>query len=341
MLASKILDCLRTDVWKTRCAALTNLSLNLDADTGAKAISERGLTEFLKNMRQLSLLDIRLGFEGVWSFEALTVLAQYPSLTTLEIPEIPDNWILDLVGNSTMQLFPKLNRLGTGLSEFGLEMLLPHLKEIFGLEIALSGQSTKALRLVADVPGIRFLSFSLNPRSDVRGEDLIRFAKNSPGLEQLELPAAPPWGTEPPVLPSAHGITDATINEVARLLPELDTLRLDLENCPLTEASLLSLGTRCKKLTHCYISADISFEDLRREAPPGLFPELTFLGFNQPRSNRRHLRDVNDTARWLVREAPELYELRVGDNNLTDTDIDLEYTVDNLIDARRGTADDS
>lgn len=323
---------------KTRCAALTSLSLNLDADTGAEAISERGLTEFLRNMRQLSLLDIRLGFEGVWSFEALTVLAQYPSLTTLEIPDIPDNWILDLVGNSTMQLFPKLNRLGTGLSESGLEMLLPHLKEIFGLEIALSGQSTNALRLVADVPGIRFLSFSLNPRSVVRGEDLIRLAKNTPGLEQLELPAAPPWDTEPPALPSALGITDETIQEVARLLPELETLRLGLENCTLTEASLLSLGTHCKKLTHCYISADISFEELRREAPPGLFPELTLLELNQPRSNRRHLRDVNETARWLVREAPELCALRVGDDNLTNTDHDLEDTVDNLISARRGTA---
>ncbi|MCJ1248458.1 hypothetical protein MMC30_005676, partial [Trapelia coarctata] len=308
--------------------------LHLDTDTGARAISEPVLREFVESMRQLSILDIRHGFNRLWSIKVFSVIAQHPSLLGVFVPDIPDDWVRKLVGGPSTQLFPELPVLNTGLSEFGLELLLPHLEKIQGLKIDLSGQSSDALKIVADIPHMRFLSFQFGPRSVVRGEDLIRVAKSTPGLAGLDLPVQPPLDITP-VQPSAQGVNNATIDEVARLLPKLEMLRLDLSDCSLTEVSLLSLGTHCKELTNYYLSADVSFEQFLQKATPGLFPALEFLEIDLPQSTRRHYQNVDEKARRLMQTAPKLYSFSLGGNSMMNADSEFEQAVSELTDGIR------
>ena len=73
------------------------------------------------------------------------------------------------------------------------------------------------------------------------------------------------------------GISDATIDSVARRLPKLEELILYFHEITLTEAALVSLARYCKRLRYISISAKVSIPDLLSEERCNIFPALETL----------------------------------------------------------------
>lgn len=225
-----------------------------------------------------------------------------------------------------------------GLSEDGLKLLLPCLTKLTSLTINLTEPSSQALRICAATPSLRSFKLDFDARTIVRAKDLILFAETHISLESLEL-----GSYEEDNLSAADGdITDATMDQVARLLPNLESLECYMAGTSVTEASLLSLCTFCKRFDSCSMYGSFFFEELVRSATSNLWPALRSLRLRQPAldrrpENRRVYTDPEDMAKRILQAAPRLWWFDLDFVNATDGDIALHNAVAELINiARRG-----
>ncbi|MCJ1288356.1 hypothetical protein MMC26_007711 [Xylographa opegraphella] len=311
---------------KDRCQSLEVLELMLDTKHPSKdrPVSKEGFALFLKDMRHLSTLSLIRGFDDVMSSESFGHIVQYQYLTSLNLPDIPEQWIQDLKPNRIPRggLLPNITTLSAGLSDRGLELLLAYLRNIKNLQIRPCGQFVDAFSIIASAQlvDLEHLSLRVSPDTIVRGADLILLAKTARRLEQLHIPGDPDESNE---LPYAINVTDAVIDEMASHLTNVKELCLKMEGASLTEASLISLGSQCKRIESCYISANIFFEELVRKGPPNLFPFLEELFITQQRSDRREHTDVSQTAKLLLLVFPRLQDLNQEAGDLSDMDDDF------------------
>ncbi|MCJ1391803.1 hypothetical protein MMC18_004670 [Xylographa bjoerkii] len=319
---------------KNRCQSLEILELMLDMEHSSEneILSKEGFARFLNDMRQLSTLSIRRGFDHVMTSEAFGYLVQYQYLTHLDLPNIPEQWIRDL----DTSVFPRegplpnVTTFSAGLSDGGLELLLPYLRNVTNLQIRASGQFINAFSIVASaqLTALEHLSLDVIPDTIVRGADLILLARTAKRLEYLYIPGDP---DEINNLPSATSVTDAVMDELASHFLNLESLCLKMEGASLTEASLISLGENCKHLKSCYISADVFFEELVRKGRPNLFPVLDELFITQPLSDRREYKDVQQTAKFLLQAFPKLEGLDQGAAELSELDEDFGIAANDAI----------
>ena len=310
--------------------------LDTEHSTETKVVSKNVFGQFLHDMKSLSTLSIRQGFDDVMSPEALRSLVQHQHLSHLDLPNIPEQWIrdLDLSVFPYGVLLPHITTFSAGLSDKGLELLLPYLRNVTNLEIRPSGQFINAFSIIANaqLTALEHLSLDVVPNTIVRGEDLVLLAKTARGLEYLFLPVQ---RNAIDVLPSAIRVTDAVMEDLASHLPNLKELCLKIEEASLTEASLISLGKHCKHLDCCYILADIFFEEVVRKGRPFLFPALEELWIIQPVSDRRKYKDVHHTATLIPVVFPKLEGLHQRSvEELSELDEDFYHAAQDLIFAR-------
>ena len=287
-------------------------------------ISEAAFIDCLQALKSLEMLSLRHGLDNAWSLNSFLSVAKHESLKKLTLPLIPLHWLQvhDNVGER--ESFTHVQDFDASLSENGLELLLPRLAKIITLEIYLVGPSSRALRVAATAPTLRSFKLTFSSSSVIRESDLILFAETHNALENLEL------GSEDQDILSADGITDATIDQMARLLPKLETLEIYVTDATLTEVSLLSLGTFCKRLEACNLYGDFFFEALVSNCQPNLFPALRNLWLIQPVSDRRQYTDPEDTARRFIQAAPNLRYLDFDFENSTEGDIALQDAVSEI-----------
>ena len=298
----------------------------------AKVPSHKVLS-FLKSVRFLRRFSIREDFREIWSPEVFQAIAEHESLSDVEVPEIPETWIESLGSKSKSCYFPTMKDLKTRLSEAGLQAFQPFMQDVTAVELRISGQSTRALEILANCPCLTSLKLQYGIGSVIRGIDLIQISKKCNMLECLQVPMSDDYPQ--PSIPFSDGVTNATIELMACGLPRLRNLHLSFGNTDLTEVSLISLGTRCRFLEECYLSADIFFQDLVKKCGSNLFPALEALYFSQPVSNRRHYEDVEETANRFVNTAPKLETFQyLTLDNLTDEDYTLEGCICDLVDDR-------
>ena len=291
-----------------------------------EATSSSGFSDALKSLRFLGKLSISRRSVKLWSLDVFRCIAELKSLHELEIPDIPNDWVESLKSDSENVFFPALKSLRTGLSEAGVETIQPFIQNITTLELYVSGQSTHALRILANLQYLISLQLQFDKGSIVRGTDLIELSKKCNKLEYLQIPKSDDYPE--PNVPFSEGITNATVFLMAHGLPKLRNLHLNLGNSGLTEMSLLSLGTKCKHLEECYLSADVFFQNLVRHMSPGLFPALENLCISQPVSNRRQYEDIEKTAKMFVNMVSKLETFSYYNlDNLTDDDRYLEECI--------------
>ncbi|MCJ1383188.1 hypothetical protein MMC17_006301 [Xylographa soralifera] len=322
---------------KDRCQSLQILELMLDTEhfSESKPVSKEGFAQFLDGMRQLRTLSIRQGFDDVMTSEAFGYLVQYQYLIHLDLPHIPEQWIRDLDPSVFPRggLLPKINSFRAGLSDKGLNLLLPYLKNVTSIHIRPYGLFINAFSIIASaqLTALEHLSLDVSPDTIVRGADLIMLAATAERLEYLDIPGDLDKNDR---LPSAISVTDAVMDELASHLPNLKVLSLKMDGALLTEASLISLGEYCKHLESCSISADVFFEALVRKGCPNMFPVLEELCIIQPVSDRREYKDVSQTTKLLLLAFPKLEYLDQGPGELSELDLNFTSAAQDAIFAR-------
>ena len=260
-------------------------------------------------MRSLSVLRMRYGCTNLWSAEMLGGLAVHRSLSNLEIPNTPDDWLRILTTTTKDLLFFNIHTLVVGVSDNGLEILTPHIKKVSKLELFLQGPSTNALATITGVPHLTFLQLHFSPGSVIRGTDLISLAKNCKCLKYIRVACSD--FPQMVVLPTAKEISDTTIDHLAKLLPDLREFHLATSDTILTSAALISLGSHCKNLWRVSLSADVFIEDVVRKTHPNFFPTLAELNVLLPESTLHHYETPEETAIAFLRSAPEFCSLEL------------------------------
>ena len=308
-----------------RCPSLKTFESALST-SGSQRLSRNCFTDFLGAMQSLSKLSIRDGFQVVMSSEALAHIAGYKFLVELELPPISEKLVIDLCHTSTSatKFFPNIRNFKACLSDTGLGLLLPHLANVRILIVGRLDHVEESLHILAEAQLTALWSLKLESSQVgiVRGTDIALLARHSSKLAHLDL------GLVGKVYkfvnglayPSSQGVCDEVIDELARRLPDLETLLLNMDYATLTEASLISLGTYCEKLAKLSLSVDASFEELVRTPQPGLFPCLKVLKLSQPVSHRRQYSNVSRTASHVCQMMPNLEptDLDLGISNLVD-----------------------
>jgi len=292
-------------------------------------------SDCLQALQSLEKLTLRRGMAIAWTLTSFLAVAKHPSLKSLVLPATPSSWLRGLENNLERRFFRNVEDFTAGLSEDGLKSLLPCLTETKSLEIYLTEPSSQALK-VCSVPNLRSLILRFKARSVVRARDLILFAETCISLKSLEVSSF--YVND---ILSADRITDATMDQVARLLPNLESLQFDVADTSLTEASLLSLGSFCKRLKTCRLHGCFFFQELVRSAPVDLFPALHSLSFQQPAFdhrpvNHRLYRDPEDTAKRVLQVAPCLRFLAFDLSTATNGENALRIAVFQLARVARG-----
>ena len=252
------------------------------------------------------------------------------SLKILTLSNISTFWLRDLENRLEPGSLTNIEEFAAGLSDDTLKLLLPYLAKTTRLALHLTMPSNRALRIATAGPGLRFLKLEFQPGSVIRASDLVLFAKAHGTLESLEL-----GPDNEDVMPSGEDFADLTMDQVARLLPNLETLEFYVIDTSVTELSLLSLGTFCKRLDSCNIYGNFFFEEVVRSAQPSLFPALHSFWLMQTVSDRRQYTDPEETARQILQIAPSLRYLDFAYENSTESDIALQDAVNELAAAAR------
>ena len=306
------------------------LSLNPDKLDDDHNVSVRVFSEFLIAMQSLRALDIRNCSRGVLSVEVVRLLANHRSLKYLQMPAVSKEWIGEIVPVSGDRLFPNVEMLDIGISDTGLELLVPHIQHITKLKLKLFGSSTHTLRIAASMPDLTALCLDFPLGSVFQARDLEFLAERCSNLVKLHIPSVESYTDR--TYPVGEGIFDATIDYLARRLPKLEELLLKVQSTTLTEVALASLASHCNQLRTIHIAADISIENLVRNGRPNLFPSLDSLRIFLPESdgtNRPRYNDMKGLARNFAMLAPKLYtfEFRNADPLVDNGDFEFENLV--------------
>ena len=128
-------------------------------------------------------------------------------------------------------------------------------------------------------------------------------------------------------------ITDTTIEYIATRLPNLEEIQFNIQDSPLTEKSLISLGAHCKSLEGVYLSAEVSFEKLVQDTQPNHFPTLASVSLTQTDPEVGQCEDARTTVGLLLERAPALNGLDFASSD--GTDWELQAAINELVNIRR------
>ncbi|KAH8658624.1 hypothetical protein BGZ60DRAFT_415174 [Tricladium varicosporioides] len=260
------------------CPELTSLSLQ---KVDKCSVSKDGLVRFLTNANSLEVLDIGSSFNGSWSSTAFDIMARNTNLELLKIPHIQDEWVLSLPSpNYDLPAFRKLEFLETGISDQGLDSLaryIPHSKlETLSICLQSLPPSHHILASASAFTRLTKLVVYFGPESSLNGPDLLGLAQKCPGLTELSIGGSEDGGTRP----SAVGITDSLIGEVAQHLPKIQSLKLLLSRPDiLTWHAVLSIARYCTDLEDLELSCNFKWKDAVNSTQENAFPKLRWLKF--------------------------------------------------------------
>ena len=294
---------------QTQCPRLETLVLKLNGQKEG-SISESVVIESLDAAHYLNYLEIKPHFGSKWSSKVLRSIARHPNIITLTLPSIAEDWWKDLERLPQQKLFQKVTIFSAELTDAGMQMLSHHIEEqITTLDVSLLPHSTRAVVIAARMPLLTILGLTFGFDSVIKAQDLMMLGDGCKQLRILELGREDVHSGHP----RGEGITDTTIEYIAARLPNLEEIQFYIQDSPLTEESLISLGAHCKRLEGVYLSADVSFEKLVQDTQPNHFPALASVSLTQPDPELRQCEDARETAGLLLERAPVLSGLAFDD----------------------------
>ena len=304
--------------------------LNLEGQKKGR-ITESVVLESLEATRYLSYLKIKPDFGSKWSSKVLASIARHPNIITLTLPEIAEDWWKDLECLPRQKLFQKVTKFSAGLTDAGMQMLSPHIKDrITSLEVLLLAHSTRAVGIAARMPLLTILALTFGFDDVINAQDLMMLGDGCKRLLILELGGREDFHPEHP---RGEDITDTTIEYIATRLPNLEEIQFNIQDSPLTEKSLISLGAHCKSLEGVYLSAEVSFEKLVQDTQPNHFPNLASVSLTQTDPEVGQCEDARTTVGLLLERAPALNGLDFASSD--GTDWELQAAIHELVNIRR------
>ena len=277
-------------------------------------ISESVVIEGLEATRYLHYLEVKPGFGSTWSSKVFRSIAQHANIMTLRLPEITENWWKDL------ERLPRQN--------FFQNATASYQRANYFLRGVRTPNSTHAMGIAARMLLLTILTLRFGYDSVIKAQDLTMLGENCKRLIDLELGREEDYYEHPRV----EDITNATIEYIAVRLTKLEELQFYIQDSPLTEESLISLGAHCKSLESVYLSAEVSFDDLVQNTLPNHFPTLASVSLTQAGSLWQ-CDDAWTTAGLLLERAPALSVLDFAGSNYPDWE--LQAAIDELVNVRR------
>ncbi|KAH8693501.1 hypothetical protein GQ44DRAFT_719513 [Phaeosphaeriaceae sp. PMI808] len=234
------------------CSRLNYLLLHPSKVTA----SSGSVVRMLERMPNIDSLDFERGFEEVFSLEMFRVIASYPNLDQVVLPYVQDGHLLAIQADAEKRWFPKLRYLYISATAESLRVLR-HIApgiEAIGLRNHDMGRTNDVLISASGFRQLTSFTAQLSSSTVIRGDELIQLAQGCPGLEELKI-GIDSWSD---TKPSATGITDNLIRELALYLSNLKHLyllfELDTQREPGCIQSIQTLGRHCKKLEELVLS---------------------------------------------------------------------------------------
>ena len=241
-------------------------------------------------------------FDDVNSTSALRALAACYNLEAVHLPPLTVDSI-PIIKKLDSRSFERVWSLTLVAEEQCLEALSEFFNELQVLRLTVLGQSDTALRFCTNFDTITDLSVSFddNDSAIIEGSDLSFLAERCSELSVLNIS-----NTDLDWCPEAIGITDETIEDVAKAVPELFSISLFIDGMSLTERSLIALGTNCPKISAIDLQpTDICFANLCADVSKIVFPSLIALMLYQSiwQGSSEHIKDLADS---FLSAAPQL-----------------------------------
>lgn len=218
--------------------------------------SSDSVVRMLERMPNVDSLDLERGFEEVFSFEMLRVIASYPNLDQAILPYVQDDHLLAIQADAEKRWFPKLRHLYLSATAESLRVfrqIAPGIEAI-GLRNHDMGRTNNVLISASGFRQLTSFTAQLSSSTVIHGYELLQLAQGCPGLEELKI-GIDSWSD---TKPSATGITDNLIRELAPHLCNLKHLYLLFESDTQSELeciqSIQTLGRHCKKLEELVMS---------------------------------------------------------------------------------------
>ena len=263
-----------------RCQRLTTLHINFD-DNPRKELPPRAEQYWLENFQLLKRNSTPLA-----------------NISTLQLDTENVNGLQNILAN-----LPKLHSLGIGAHQLDqvIDIVIKTCVGLRCLELSTYWEGSFYGHVLGDSDG------------HLHGYSIIKLAHAFPDLQVLIL-----FGILRGV---QFYVNDDDIENMARRLPNLQVLCIDSnkefselaeDTCRLTDKSLQSIGTHCKRLKYCQLRCSISFDPLVRDAERDLLPMLEKLHLNFHEWEGQVLDTNLQLARDFLQLFPELRELIIG-----------------------------
>ncbi|KAF2869046.1 hypothetical protein BDV95DRAFT_609293 [Massariosphaeria phaeospora] len=280
------------------CPKLQSLRLK---SSGHDSATAEGLVYLISALHYIHSFIFQGAFAGILTSKSFQAFAQHPRLKSLALPLIEDDWLHALQElDRTGAVFPELIELRTQISCSGLELLLRYAPKLEILIIYPQVVATHSLLAVASgFVNLVELHVEFSPGSTINGTDLINLTRSCPKLVSLVV------GGVGDSKPSVKNLTDDTIVEMARLLPDLTAFHLICEPRDiLSWSALRALGEHCLKLERCCLSGAIDWKIA--VANDAMFPSLTRLTVMHASKNTTSLEEMDGLAGKLANMMPQL-----------------------------------
>ena len=305
-----------SNLQQEHCPRITVLYLHVPYICGnepsAANMGESAFISLLKSLPCLMEFSASENFFGEWVTQAsFRTLSKCPNLRYIGLPLQKHEVQKSLINISTI-IFPSIDSARFSCRESDFEAICSKLPDIVELTLSVQGPFASIFRLCARFVTLRQLYVFYNDATlcTVEASDLLELAEECQQLEELSVTC------HNGLLADGEGITDDIIRRLAKKLPYLKILNLDLVDTNLTEESLLSLGRCCPCLVDCTIPAVMSIRNLIDGSSPDFFPMLESLDVQLVLEQDSS--DCDDFDEALVKEiiiiAPVLERISVGDD---------------------------
>jgi hypothetical protein len=307
---------------------LKTIDLALDEPVPFESVEEEAI-EFIKSTPALSSLSLSFTYQKyyvdyIWHPGVLSSLAALPEFRRLQ----GQNLTAKLLQNLPEGSFPALKELHTGYA--GSIALLPSpFPHLSVLKLRLLEPIVGGLGRLADLSCLTYLDLEFGMGSTFSGPDLIALAHGCPQLTTVNLPSASTL-LDGNFCPRGEDINDATIEEFACALPNLDTFCIGLENrSALTHQAIISLARHCPELGYFYITADVSMPDLiggLKKIGGVPLRSMTYMYFYLSHDVEHAYGSISELAEELRKLAPGLCKFSI--NNGSNSDVELQNYVE-------------
>lgn len=242
--------------------------------------SASSLMRALAKMTSVESLNLEQGFRKVISANVFETIALLPKIKQLSLSAITQGCFSALSTKSKKNWFPKLKYLYTGAAANVMEFfhrIAPDIEAI-GLQNEYIGLTDDVLSVLSRFQQLTSILVLLSASSTFRGTELLQVAQGCPRLEDLQI-GIDSWN---PVPPSAIGITDDLIHDLAYSLPNIKRLNLVFHSnsYPGLVKTLQILGRGCPKLEELMFSCRADWRsllNLPKDNAVGQFTQLWFL----------------------------------------------------------------